>query len=127
VHEDGEIEAHIERIPRAITYGVALQYSLPYRAAHVSAAGLSDFARKLVPLVEVELETPLGGPGGDRTTGTVNPGVLYIERSIQFGIEAIIPINADSGANIGVRAQLHLYLDDILPDSYGKPLFGGAR
>lgn len=129
-HEDeatGDIEADVEPHPRAITYGFALQYSLPYRAAHVNASGLSDFARKIVPLVELEFETPLDGTGGARTTGTVNPGVLYVGRSIQLGLEAIVPINSDSGANVGMRAQLHLYLDDILPNSYGKPLFGGAR
>jgi hypothetical protein len=128
-HEDeltGVIESEIERHPRALVYGFTLQYSLPYRAANVSAQGLGPFARRLVPLVECEFATPLDGPGGARSTGTVNPGVLYVGRAIQIGLEAIIPINTASGADVGVRAQLHLYLDDLLPESYGKPLFGGA-
>jgi hypothetical protein len=37
------------------------------------------------------------------------------------GVEAIIPVNRDSGTGIGVLAQLHLYLDDIFPRSYGRP------
>jgi hypothetical protein len=129
-HEDeatGDIETEIEPHPRALTYGFTLQYSLPYRAANVSAAGLPSFARRLIPLVECEFETPLNGKGGERTTGTINPGLLYVGSKIQLGLEAIVPINADSGANVGVRAQLHLYLDDILRETYGRPLFRGSR
>jgi hypothetical protein len=41
-----------------------------------------------------------------------------------FQVEALIPINRQSGSNVGVIAQLHLYLDDIDPRGIGKPLFG---
>ena len=44
----------------------------------------------------------------------------------QVGVEAIVPINRQSGANIGVIAQVHIYLDDLFPRSIGKPLFGGS-
>jgi hypothetical protein len=43
---------------------------------------------------------------------------------VQFGIEAIIPATAASGKNVGVIAQVHFYLDDIFPDTIGRPLFG---
>jgi hypothetical protein len=39
-------------------------------------------------------------------------------------VEAIVPINARSGRDIGVRAQAHLYLSEIFPDTIGKPIFG---
>ncbi len=42
---------------------------------------------------------------------------------MQFGVEAMIPVNRDSGANVGVIAQLHVYLDDIAPTTLGRPLF----
>jgi hypothetical protein len=32
-----------------------------------------------------------------------------------FDIEALIPINRQSGCNVGLIAQLHPYLDDIDP------------
>jgi hypothetical protein len=38
-------------------------------------------------------------------------------------VEAIFPINARSGRDIGVRAQAHLYLPEIFPDTLGKPIF----
>ena len=42
----------------------------------------------------------------------------------QVGVEAIVPINRDSGGNIGVMGQLHFYLDDMFPNSIGRPLIG---
>jgi hypothetical protein len=36
----------------------------------------------------------------------------------------MIPINRQSGSNVGVIGQLHFYLDDIDPRGIGKPLFG---
>ena len=62
---------------------------------------------------------------GTLTTGTINPGVIWVGTYFQVGIEALIPINRQSGSNVGVIAQLHLYLDDIDPRGIGKPIFGG--
>jgi hypothetical protein len=47
-----------------------------------------------------------------------------VSRYLQVGVEAIIPIDAHSGRDLGVRAQAHLYLPAIFPDFYGKPIFG---
>ena len=58
------------------------------------------------------------------TTGTINPGVIWVGNKFQVGIEALIPINRQSGTNVGVIAQLHFYLDDIDPRGIGKPIFG---
>jgi hypothetical protein len=60
------------------------------------------------------------------TTGTVNPGVIWVGSYFQVGIEAMIPINRASGTGVGVLGQLHLYLDDMFPTTYGQPLFGGS-
>jgi hypothetical protein len=75
-----------------------------------------------VPLVEFTTSTPLNGPNAGRTTGTVNPGVIWVNRYLQVGVEAIIPIDAHSGRDVGARAQAHLYLPAIFPDL--KPIFG---
>ena len=64
--------------------------------------------------------------GEERTTGTVNSGVIYVADKYQLGVEAIIPVNRASGDGVGVIGQLHLYLDDIFPNSLGKPLFAAA-
>jgi hypothetical protein len=60
------------------------------------------------------------------TTGTIQPGVIWVGNYFQVGVEAIIPVNAQSGNGIGVVGQLHLYLDDMFPTTFGKPLLGGS-
>ena len=62
----------------------------------------------------------------EHTTGTVNPGVIYVANKYQLGVEAIIPVNRASGDDVGVIGQLHLYLDDIFPNSLGRPLFAAS-
>jgi len=114
--------------PQQLVYGGTLQYSMPYLKSEVIDLGLPEFINHLIPLVEVSLTTPLANNFGNpsTTTGTVNPGVIWVGSYFQVGIEAMIPINRQSGTGVGVLAQLHLYLDDIFPRSIGQPLFGGT-
>jgi hypothetical protein len=119
-----EVEEEIERHPHVLTWGFSLQYSLPYLAANVRDPGLPSFLRRLIPIVEVELETPLDRGQAGRTTGTVNPGIIWAGRFFQVGLEAAVPINDRTGKNVGVRAMLHFFLDDLFPNSFGRPLFG---
>ena len=51
--------------------------------------------------------------------------VLFYDTIFQLGVEALIPINRQSGTRVGVIGQLHLYLDDIDPRGIGSPIFGG--
>jgi hypothetical protein len=41
---------------------------------------------------------------------------------MQLGVEAIIPLTRATGKNVGVIAQVHFYLDDLVPQ-IGRPLF----
>jgi hypothetical protein len=50
--------------------------------------------------------------------------VIWSGKYFQLGVEAVIPINSHTGNNVGVLAQLHFYLDDVLPKLFRKPLFG---
>ena len=74
------------------------------------------------------MQTPVSNTfsSGTVTTGTISPGVIWTGRYYQVGIEAMIPINRESGTSVGVIAQLHLYLDDIFPNTIGRPLFGNT-
>jgi len=49
---------------------------------------------------------------------------FWVSRYFQAGVEAIIPMDAHSGRDLGERAEAHLYLPAIFPDFYAKPLFG---
>jgi hypothetical protein len=114
--------------PRFLTYGGSLQYSMPYLKSNVVDLGLPEFFDHLVPIVEFQLQTPVANYHGTGigTTGTVSPGVIWIGRYFQVGLEAIIPVNRASGTGVGVIAQLHFYLDDLYPNGIGKPIFGSA-
>jgi hypothetical protein len=110
--------------PQVLHWGATLQYSLPYLKSAVVDLGLPDFINHLIPIVEAQLATPVAnfGDSGTKTTGTINPGIIYVGSTYQVGIEAIIPVNRDSGTNVGVIGQLHLYLDDMFPNTIGRPL-----
>jgi hypothetical protein len=125
--DTGDISADTEFHPRVLNWGGTIQYSMPYLKSAVIDLGLPDFINHLIPLVEATLQTPVANTltSGTKTTGTINPGVLWVGKSFQVGIEALIPINRQSGTNVGVIAQLHFYLDDIDPRGIGKPIFGG--
>jgi hypothetical protein len=125
--DTGTLTADTEFNPRVLNWGGTIQYSMPYLKSSVVDLGLPDFINHLIPLVEANLQTPVSNTltSGTLTTGTIQPGVLWVGNTFQVGVEALIPINRQSGRNVGVIAQLHLYLDDIDPRGIGKPLFGG--
>jgi hypothetical protein len=109
------------RVPNNLGWSVAVEYSLIYLEEHVKDIGLCAPFKRLIPLVEFAMQTPLNRVSGP-TTGTVNPGIIWSGQYFQLGVEAIIPINSHTGNNVGVVGQLHFYLDDILPKVFGKPL-----
>ncbi len=115
-------------IPQNLVYGGSLQYSLPYLKSSVVDLGLSEFFNHLIPIVEAQFSTPVANNYGLSfvTTGTIQPGVIWVGGYFQVGVEAIIPVNAQSGSAVGGMAQLHLYLDDMFPDTFGKPLLGST-
>jgi hypothetical protein len=115
-------------IPQVLVYGASLQYSMPYLKSEVKDLQLPDFFNHLIPIVETQFFTPVANNFGNPsiTTGTINPGVIYIGSAYQIGFEAIIPVNSASGSGVGVLGQFHLYLDDMFPKTFGQPLIGGA-
>ena len=72
--------------------------------------------------MEFSYTTPVDH-GDHTTTGTVNPGFIWMCDLGQVGLEAILPINHATGSGVGVVAQIHLFLDDMFPATIGKPLF----
>jgi hypothetical protein len=101
--DTGASTADTEFHPRVLNWGGTIQYGMPYLKSSVIDLGLPDFINHLVPLVEV----------------------IWVGNKFQIAAEALIPINRQSGTNVGFIAQLHLYLDDIDPRGIGKPIFGG--
>ena len=126
--DTGEQLVDTEFHPRILVWGGSLQYSMPYLKSAVVDLGLPDVVNHLIPIVEASLQSPMSNTftSGRATTGTINPGVIWAGRYMQFGVEAMIPVNRDSGSNVGVIGQLHFYLDDIAPATLGRPLFAAT-
>jgi hypothetical protein len=122
--EDGNVDVDREFNPTVFTWGFSFQYSLQYLQSFVRDVGLPAPLNRMIPLVEMALQTPIDGPRAGYTTGTINPGVIWFGKYFQLGIEAVIPMNAASGKNVGVLGQVHFFLDDLFPKSLGRPLFG---
>ncbi|CAB3962266.1 MULTISPECIES: hypothetical protein [Burkholderia] len=109
--------------PNSFGWGMTLQYSIPYLQQQVKNLGLPQPLSNMVFVVEAPMSTCTAGACSGQTTGTINPGVLWLNRYGQFGVEAQIPVNRASGNHIGVIFDAHLYFDDLFPGSLGKPLF----
>lgn len=108
----------------SVEWGLTVQYSLPYLQSFVKDAGLKAPFNRLIPVVEAPMETCTTGDCAGRTTGTLNPGVLWVGKAVQLGLEAAIPVNRASGSHTGVLVQVHFALDDLLPGRLGSPIWG---
>lgn len=115
--------------PTVLTYGMSLQYSLLYANSNVHQ--MPEIFSKLVPAFEGIFSTPISNTGPSmpgqwvhETTGVVGPSIYYIGQYFEVGLMAQIPVNAASGRHVGALAVIDFFLDDIAPDTLGKPLFG---
>ena len=109
--------------PNSLGWGLTLQYSIPYLQSQVKDLGIPQPFSNMFLVVEAPMSTCTAGACAGQTTGTVNPGLLWVNRYGQFGVEAMIPVNHQSGNHVGVLFDAHLYFDDMFPNSLGKPLF----
>jgi hypothetical protein len=119
-----------------VNAGFAIEYSLEYLQHQVKDVGIPAPFDRLIPLVEVTSTTPINrgfnaGSGltnrtGNATTGVVAPGVIWAGQYFQIGAEAIIPYGQGQGHGVGAVLQLHLFLDDLFPNSIGRPLLSNG-
>ncbi|HKA62862.1 MAG TPA: hypothetical protein VKH83_10585 [Methylomirabilota bacterium] len=125
-NDEGEVEVERELNPKVMQWGFTVQYNLQYLQSFVRDVGLPAPFNRLIPLVEFSMQTPVEGRQSGRTTGTINPGVIWFGRYLQLGIEAVIPVNTRTGNNVGVIGQVHFYLDDIAPKIFTWTPFHGV-
>ena len=112
--------------PNNFNAGVALEYSLEYLEHHVRDIGLGAPFDRMIPLVEWTSTTNLNRmPNGSVTTGLIAPGLIWAGQHYQIGGEILVPYgNSAQGHGVGGLLQFHLYLDDIFPNTIGRPIFG---
>ena len=85
--------------------------------------GLPEFVNRLTPVVEVAWSSPASRPNQDDDAVPVRRRrQLHRRKTTRSGVEALIPGNKQTGSQLGVIAQFHLYFDDLFPNSLGKPI-----
>ena len=121
VSDEGDVS--VERHPHTLQWGFAIEYSIAYLQSFVKDVGLREPFNRMIPVVEFAMSTAVDR-GASGTTGAVNPGIIWAGQYVQLSVEAAIPINSRSGSHVGWIAQLHFFLDDLFPQTIGRPVFG---
>jgi hypothetical protein len=115
----GKLESIFVPSVETLHWGFSIQYSTYYLTNRFTGGPPKDEPLKqLLPLVEFNFDSPRG----QNTAATVNPGFAYVAVTWQLAAEVIVPLNREGGSGIGFRAQLMLFLDDLIPSLFGKPL-----
>ena len=109
--------------PDVFEYGFTLQYSFQYLESFVKDVGLPVPLNRMILVVEFPFETALNEGSGGETEGFINPGIIWFGKYIQLGVEAQIPVNDNSGDGVGVLAIFHVFIDDLFPNTLGRPIF----
>jgi hypothetical protein len=120
--ETGELGRVLTRKVDTLHWGLSLQYSTFYLGSRYTPGKLprNEPVNQFIPLVEFAFDSPRG----EKTAATMNPGLVYVAGGWQLAGEAIVPLNSGGGRTIGMRAHLFLFLDDLMPALFGKPLLG---
>ena len=115
----GQLGPMLTRQVDILRWGFAIEYNMLYLTKRIGN-GLSkqEPLNQFVPLVEFAFESA----SGKQTIATMNPGLSYVATTWQIAVEAIVPLNRESGHRVGARTQLLLFLDDLAPSLFGKPL-----
>ena len=116
----GQLGPMLTRNVDILHWGFAVEFSPLYLTSRFTPGKLpkEEPLNQFVPLVEFSFDSP----HGQKTVATMNPGLSYVAVSWQVAAEAIIPLNSEAGRSIGARAQLLLFLEDLIPSVFGKPL-----
>jgi hypothetical protein len=107
-----------EHNPTTLDYGVAVMYSIPYLQSFVKDIGLGAPFDRLFPVVEFNLTTNVSKPDSGQTTAFANPGLIWVGRYVELGLEAKLPLTNVSGKNAGINALIHIFIDDLWPDIF---------
>ena len=115
-----------DELASTLSYGLILEYSIPYLQSFVKDVGISKPFSRMFPIIELSLATPVNGPAHGQTTAFLNPGILWTGKYVELGVEAQVPLNERTGKNVGVIGLVHLFLDDIAPDVFSRTPFHGS-
>jgi hypothetical protein len=115
----GQLGPVLTRRVDILHLGFAVEFSTLYLTDRFTGGPpKQEPLNQLVPLIEFAVDSP----SGQKSIATANPGLSYVAVTWQLAVEAIVPLNNASGHGLGGRAQLLLFLDDLAPSLFGKPL-----
>jgi hypothetical protein len=115
----GRLQSVLVPIVETLHWGLSLQFSTYYLTSRFTGGPPKDEPlNQLLPLVELSFDKPRG----QNTAATMNPGFAYVAVAWQFAAEVIVPLNREAGSGPGFRAQLLLFLDEVVPSLFSKPL-----
>ncbi len=121
--EEGSLELFSAKNDAILHWGFSVQYSTFYMSDWFTGTPRTEEPRQqYVPLIEFAVASPLG-PSPAQKTATANPGLAYVGQTWQFAAEAIVPLDRGAGHGLGGQVQFVLFLDDLVPSIFGKPLF----
>ena len=121
--QTGQLGPILTRNVEVVHWGLAVEFSTLYLTNRFTPGKLpkEEPLNQFVPLVEFAFDSA----PGKKTFATMNPGLSYVAVTWQVAAEAIIPLNGAAGRSVGARAQLLLFLDDLIPSLFGRPLLSG--
>jgi hypothetical protein len=103
-------------------WGAALEFSTFYLTDRFTGGPPKEEPLfQWMPLVEFSIDTPRRG----KSSAIASPGIAYAGQNYQIAAEVIVPLNRSAGRNAGVIVKLLLFLDDLVPSIFGKPLLWG--
>jgi len=109
----------------SLEYGLVVEYSLLYLQSFVKDIGIPWPLSRVVPMAEFTGEANINGDPLAHGAITAYPGLTWAGRFYQMSVEAIVPMNQNAGHDVGVQGLIHLYLDDMFPNSYTwTPFYG---
>jgi hypothetical protein len=115
----GQLGPMLTRSVDILHWGFAIEFSTLYLTSRFTGrAPKEEPLNQFVPLVEFAFDSS----SGTKSIATMNPGLSYVAVGWQVAVEAIVPLNNASGHGVGGRTQLLLFLDDLAPALFGKPL-----
>jgi hypothetical protein len=123
--QTGQLGPMLTRNVDTLHWAFALEFSTLYLTSRFTPGKLpkDEPLNQLVPLVEFSFDSPRG----EKTVATMNPGFSYVAVSWQVAVEAIVPLSSEAGRSVGARAQLLLFLDELVPSLFGKPLLSDRK
>ena len=83
---------------------------------------IPELFRGMTPMTEVKFTVSGRAQLRRPNDGADRPGLNFAGEGWEFIIEALVPATRATAGGVGVRAQLHLALDFLFPDTIGRPL-----